>query len=582
MRRDYLMTKSRWRLLLAFVSLFAIMSIAVACGDDDDEGDEGDGTATATGTGTASATADAGDIAQGGEITIGATEFQDWDPHFANFAQDIAHFFKVWRGLYELDLDNKPVASMADGDPEVSSDGLTYTIKLKDGLLWSDGDDLLAEDFVAGIQRTCNPDIASEYQYILTAVVGCDDYYAAADAPDAEKTTLLAGVGVKAVDDTTIEIKIREAQPTFPIILALWVAFPVPVHLVPEVDAEWPDPVSNVYNGPFMVDAYTAGSSMVLVPNPEWSGEQKPYLDKITMQYVDDAAVLNNAYRADEIDATVANKPELDALRSEFGEDEELFLYPATRTIGLEYNLDRETFQDANVRLALSQATDRDTMMEVVFSGANTATTNWVPPARNGLEGGEYEDILGFDADSAKEHLAEAGFEDGAGFPEVTLLLTDSQTNQLAGQFLQSQWKEILGIDLKLEFVDGPTRSARFNAMDYDLVLGGWQEDYPDPENWFIGLWETDGSINKTGVSIPELDDLIADAKFNTNDEERREQYREAEEILLGEANGIAPIYHTLAAFLVKSNIRGMLEWKRPGDTFVPGDWNPEYWGLAK
>jgi ABC-type oligopeptide transport system substrate-binding subunit len=118
--------------------------------------------------------------------------------------------------------------------------------------------------------------------------------------------------------------------------------------------------------------------------------------------------------------------------------------------------------------------------------------------------------------------------------------------------------------------------------MDYDLVLGGWQEDYPDPENWFIGLWETDGSINKTGTSIPELDELIADAKFNTNDEERREQYRQAEEILLSEANGIAPIYHTLAAFLVDSDIRGMVEWKRPGDTFVPGDWDPEYWGLAK
>jgi oligopeptide transport system substrate-binding protein len=329
-----------------------------------------------------------------------------------------------------------------------------------------------------------------------------------------------------------------------------------------------------------MVEEYTQGSSMVLVPNPNWAGEQQPHLDQITMRYIDDGSVSNNAFRSGELQATTANKPELDALRSEFGEGEELHLYPATRTIGLEFNLTRAPFDNPDVRLALSRAIDRDTMMQVVFSGANTATTNWVPPARNGLEGGEFDDILGFDEEAAKQHLADAGFENGEGFPTITLLQTDSQTNQLAGQFLQSQWQEILGIEIELEFVDSPTRSARFNAIDYDIVLGGWQEDYPDPENWFIGLWETDGSINKVGVSIPELDEIIADAKFNTNDDERREQYREAERILLNEANGIAPIYHTLAAFLVDDSITGMLEWARPGDTFVPGDWNPEYWAL--
>lgn len=561
------MTRSKWRLLLGLLSLFAVFAIAVACGDDDDDGNGGDGTP------------DIGDVQQGGTITIGATEFENWDPHFSDFAQDIAHFFKAWRGMYELDLDNKPIPSMADGEPQVSEDGKTYTIKIKSGLKWSDGDDLKAEDFVAGIQRTCNPDIAGHYQYILTAIVGCDDYYAAADASDAEKEKLLQALGVRAVDDLTVEIKLTDPQPTFPILLALWPTFPVPVHLVSEVDGAWPEPTANVYNGPFMVSAYTEGSNMELVPNPNWSGEQKPYLDKIILQYVDDAAVLNNAYRANEVQATVANKPELDALQSEF--PDEVHLYPATRTIGIEFMLEDPTLAKPGVRLALSQATDRETMMDVVFSGANTPTTSWVPPVRNGLEGGEYDDILGFNPESAKKHLADAGYPNGQGFPKLVLLLTDSQTNKLAGEFLQAEWKKHLNIDIELEFVDGPTRAARFNASDFQLVLGGWQEDYPDPENWFLGLWETGGSINKVKVSIPELDDVIDRARFNTNDEERRELYREAERILLREANGIAPVYHTLAAFLVKPNIRGMVEWKRPGDTFVPGDWNPEYWALA-
>jgi oligopeptide transport system substrate-binding protein len=378
-----------------------------------------------------------------------------------------------------------------------------------------------------------------------------------------------------------VEIKLREPQPTFPILLALWPTFPVPSHLVATPDAAWPGPLENAYNGPFMPKSYTEKSSMELVPNPNWVGA-KPNLDSIVLKYVDDAAVKNNAYRSGELQATIANKPELDKLKTEFVEDQQLFLYPATRTIGLEFNMTDATLKNDDVRIALSMATDRATMMTVVFKDANTATTSWVPPARNGLQGGEYDQYLAFDAAKAKEHLATAGFPDGKGFPSITLLQTDSQTNKLLGEFLQAEWKKHLGIDLKLEFTDSKTRSARFNSTDFQLVVGGWQEDYPDPENWFIGLWETDGSINKPKVSIKALDDLIAGAKFNTNDEARRKAYVDAEKVLLEKASGIAPFYHTLAAFLVKDTITGMLEWKRPGDTFVPGDWNPEYWGLKK
>ena len=106
------MTGSKWRLLLSLVSLFAILSVAVACGDDDDEGDggaSGDGTSSAT----SAATTPASSVQKGGTITIGALQYESWDPHFGDFAQDIAHYFKVWRGLYELDLDNKPVPAMA-------------------------------------------------------------------------------------------------------------------------------------------------------------------------------------------------------------------------------------------------------------------------------------------------------------------------------------------------------------------------------------------------------------------------------------------------------------------------------------
>lgn len=567
------MTKSKWRLLLSMFAVFAIMAIAVACGDDDDDDDDDNG----GGGGDATPTQQA--QAPSGTITIGATQFETWDPHFSDFAQDISHMVYVWRGLYHLDLGDNPQPAMADGAPKVSSDGKTYTITLKKDLKWSDGQPLTAEDFVLGIQRTCNPDVAGHYQYILTNIVGCDDYYAAADATADKKAELQKAVGVKAIDATTLEIKINNAQPTFPTLLALWPTFPAPKHKLASVDAAWPGPMENVYNGPFMPSAYTEKATMELVPNPNWVG-QTVGVEKVVLKYVDDPAVLNQAYRTGEVDATVANKPELDKLKTEFAN--ELQLYPATRTIGLEFNVTKAPVDKAEVRLALSQATDRATMMKVVFKEANTATTNWVPPTRNGLKGGEYDDILGFNPTKAKENMSKAGYPDGKGFPELTLIIVDSATNKLLGEFLQAEWKKHLGIDLKLEITDSKTRSSRFNASDFQLVTGGWQEDYPDPENWFLGLWETDGSINKTKTSIKALDEAIDKAKFNTNDEERRKLYRDAEKLLLEQANGIAPLYHTLAAMLVKPHIKGMVENKRPADTFVPGDWYIELWTTSK
>jgi oligopeptide transport system substrate-binding protein len=548
--------------LLSLVAIFAVFAFAAACGDDDDGGN-GDGGA-----------------AKGGTITAATLQFETWDPHFSDFSQDISHFYKVWRGLYFFDNDGKPIPSMADGMPQVSQDGKTYTVKLKPNLKWSDDQPLTAEDFVLGMLRSCNPDVASHYQYVLTAVVGCDDYYTERESAQ-KKEENKAKVGVRAIDATTIEYKLTDAQPTFTIILGMWPTFPVPKHIVTAVDQAWPGPLQNVYNGPFMPSAYTEKDRMELVPNPNWSGK-KPNVDKIILRYIDDSAVAEDAYRAGEIDVTLANSANLDATKRDPVLSKELFSAASPTTIALEFNMKDPVFSKLEVRLALSQATDRETLSNVVLKGANTPTTHWIPAERAGTQQGVYDAILGFNVAKAKENMSKAGFPDGRGFPGFTLLLRDSATNKLVGEFLQQQWKTHLGIDIKLEFVDSPTRSGRFNRMEYQMVTGGWHEDYPDPENWMLGLMETNGSINKTGTSHPQIDDLLSKAKFNTNDEQRRQQYRDAEKILLENALGYAPIWHTVNHFLVKPHIKGMIENSTLNDSYAPGDWQPENWSTTK
>jgi oligopeptide transport system substrate-binding protein len=566
------MTNQRWRLLLSVFALFAILVVAVACGDDDDS------TSNATKT-SASGSPAVSNAAPSGTITISGTQFETWDPHFSDFAQDIGHFYMVWRGLYEFDLNSKPVPSMADGAPVVSDGGKTYTVKLKKDLKWSDGSPLTADDFVAGLQRTCNPDNAGHYEYIMTAVVGCDDYYTSkGDA--AAKEALRAKVGVRAVDATTVEYKLTDPQPTFPILLAMWPTFPQASAKIQATATAWPGPMQNVYNGPFMPSAYTEKDHMDLVPNPNWVGAQKAQVTKITIKYIDDLSVANNAYRNGELDASQANAPDLETIGADPVLGKEISNSASTRTTGLEFNMTDPVMAKKEVRVALSMATDRVTLNKVAAKSGNVPSTSWMPPARSGVPAGTYDALLGFNAAKAKQTLASANIDPKS--LDITLLLVDNPSNKAVGEVLQQQWQQNLGVTLKLEFVDSKTRSARFNSKQFQIVTGGWQEDYPDPENWMLGLWETGGSINKTSTSVPALDQVIAKAKFDTNNEERLQLYKDAEKLLLDGANGVAPIWQNGVHMLIKPYISGMKESERPSDTFVAGNWNPENWKTSK
>ena len=235
-----------------------------------------------------------------------------------------------------------------------------------------------------------------------------------------------------------------------------------------------------------------------------------------------------------------------------------------------------------DVRLALSQATDRKILNDVVLKGANIPSTNWMPPDRSGIKAGTFDADIGFDPAKAKASMAKAGYADGKGFPKLTLLQTDTATNKAISEFLPADWKKHLGIDITLEFTDSKTRSGRFNSGDFQLVLGGWGEDFPDPENWILGLMETGGSINKQSCSMKEIDDLIAKAKFNQNDEQRRQQYRDVEALVVKNICGYGPIWQVGAHRVVKPYIKGMVENKKPDDHFVPGDHHPELWTTSR
>ena len=173
-----------WRsLLLGVLALAAFLAIA-AFGDDDNASTTPTGTA-----GTPAASGATDNRQQGGVLKVQGLNFQSLDPHYSNFVQDISIDRFLWRGLYSMDIDNKPQPAMAASAPTISADGKTYTIKLKSGLKWSDGQPMTAKDFEAGLKRTCNPVIAGNYEALLDAsIVGCSDLFAALGTADAPVT----------------------------------------------------------------------------------------------------------------------------------------------------------------------------------------------------------------------------------------------------------------------------------------------------------------------------------------------------------------------------------------------------------
>lgn len=563
-------------------AIVAIMGLAVACGDDDDDSDGSGNGGTGTGTQTGG-----GEPRQGGSLRVHYVDVQSWDPHFSSFAQDIGHHGFVWRGLYKLNLENEPVPEMAAGEPEVSDDGLTYTVTLKDDLRWSDGQPLTAEDFVAGVHRTCDPDIAGQYQYLLSNIVGCDEYYQSNGDPEAgvaakseeEKAQLREAIGVRAIDEKTIEYRLVEAQPTWPIILTMWMTYPVPRHIVPESNAPWPsDPTTLAFNGPFVLESYTPKSGAVFVRNENYAGEHPAYLDRIEFVYIEDNAQANNAFRSGEVQVALADQANLTVLRNEMGD--QLLSYPLPRTLGLQMQLSRPPLDNEKVRLALSRAIDRETLANVVLQGAGLPTTTWIPADVAQIDEGAFDDEVGFDPDAARQLLEEAGYPNGEGFPRLTILVRDSPQNTALAQFLQSEFKEHLNIDVDIEVVDAATRAQRFTTENFELFPGGWQQDYPDPENWVLGQYESGGTLNHYSCSDPDIDRLVDQARFNTDNEERLELYREINELIVTRVCGVAPMYHQANHVLIKPNVGGLREFHTSQDRVLAADWAPEEWYL--
>ncbi len=239
-----------------------------------------------------------------------------------------------------------------------------------------------------------------------------------------------------------------------------------------------------------MLSEWTHGEKLVLQPNPYWSGAA-PSLSRIEFFIIEDDVAAYQAYKADELDVVTVPPAALEEVSSAgnaFGN--QLTIEPDLATFALFMNNKTPPFDNELVRKAFGTAIDRDAYVNGVLAGGGVPTTSWIPPGMPGYNaelGSQYE----FNAAKAKQLLADAGYADGKGLPEINFTMVNSDTNRIVGQFIQDQLKQNLGVDASFDYVELKEYFRTFATGQHQIVIQRWGADWPYPDNWLPDLFVT-------------------------------------------------------------------------------------------
>ncbi|MCR5651769.1 MAG: peptide ABC transporter substrate-binding protein [Lachnospiraceae bacterium] len=473
-------------------------------------------------------------------------------------ANMIIHAFE---GLLKFDKNNDVVPGVAESY-EVSDDGLTWTFHLRDGLKWSDGSDLTAEDFVYSWKRVADPNTAAPYGYdLLNMIEGYDE----AEAGDVDK------LGVSAPDAKTFVVKLTSPCVYFDKICAFAVLVPVQKATVEANGEGWStNPATYITDGPYYMTEYTDGSQIVFQKNPNYWDAANITFDTIVWNLIEDANAAYSAYQNGDLsmikDVPTEEIPSL-AGNGEFN------IEPIMGTYYVTFNCEREPFNDPKVREALSLAIDRDYVAGTIMQGTYSPATNFVGPGvSDEAEGSSFEEVTKQkygdhfdtsnyekDLEKAKQLLADAGYPDGQGFPEFSYLTNDAGYHKAVAEYLQSAWGE-LGLTMTVNIQEWKTVTADRREGNFDVARNGWVYDWDDPSN-MINLLETGNGNNDGKYSNPDFDKAVDDARSTTDIKEHYEKLHEAEQIVLNDA-AMAPVAYYNDFWLQKSNLKNT--WHSP------------------
>ena len=505
------------------------------------------------------------------------------DPALNSAVDGANYILFAFDNLLKMDKDGKVVPGLAE-KYEISDDQLTWTFHLRDGLKWSDGSALTADDFVYSWQRLVDPSVAAPYaQTVLGMVEGYDD---AIGRPDADGNTTVdpdpTKLKVEAPDEKTLIVHMAKPTPYFDKLAAFVSLSSVKKDVVEANPDGWSiDPKTYISTGPFKLTGWEPGSYLMFEKNENYWDADSIKLDGIKCLLMQDQNATFSAYESgDALMIKDVPTQEITTLkdRSDFHID------PILGTYYLDLNTTLDEFKDPKVREALSLALDRKYISETITAGTYTPASGFVSEGVTDWNGTAWQDnitdksaYINIDDHAgnlakAKELLKEAGYENGVGLPEMVYSTNDASYHKKIAEYLQQAWGE-LGLKVQVNIVEWKSFTPQRRSGNYQIARDGWVMDYNDPSN-ILELALTGNGNNNAKYSNPEFDALMSKAATEKDPQTRFGYLHQAEDFIMKDT-AMVPLLYYNDFYLQSDKITG--SWHSPD-----GFWHFEYADIAE
>lgn len=498
------------------------------------------------------------------------------DPALAQDSVSFTVLTGLYEGLTRKDASGKTIPGIAE-KWDISDDQKTYTFHLRKDAKWSNGDPVTAHDFEYAWKRLLDPDMnpASPYAYQLYYIKNAQNYNIKTDNPNHVSDP--NQVGVKALDDYTLQVELENPTPYFLSITSFWTTFPV--HQSAKDNAAWAAEANTmITDGPFKIATWKHGNEIDLVPNENYYAKDEVKLKKVHFVMVSNASTELQMYQTGQLNYAgfpTGQIPTEQIAKLQETNKDEFFIKPIASTYYYNFNTTKKPFDNANIRKALAMAVDRKQLVEKVSKGGQSPAFGFVPPSilgesKNYREEFPDTDFMKEDAAQAKQLLAQGLKEEGlSSFPAVSLTINDGGGHKEIAEAIADMWRKNLGIEVKIETQEWKVFLKNRQSLNYDISRAGWSADYNDPMT-FIDMFTSASGNNDIGFKNAQYDELVKKAYASADQHERMQLMNQAEQILMKDNMAILPLYYYTGVYMAKKNLhnidmdyQGMVDYTR-------------------
>ncbi len=469
------------------------------------------------------------------------------DPHYLSGDWEDRIISDMFMGLTTEDAKGDAIPGVAESWT-ISDDGKVYTFQLRDSK-WSDGQPVTAYDFEYGMRRLMNPETAAEYASLLYAIQNGEEVNTG-KAP-------LESLGVKAIDDKTLQITLTGPAPYLLSLLTHYTTFPVPKHVVEKYGKDWIKKDHIVSNGPYELVEWIPNTHVKLTKNADFWDVKNLKIDNVIYYPQEDGPALIKRMRAGEIDIFYKfPSGQIDWLKENMPAEtriapyQGLYYYP--------FNTAKAPFTDKRIREALSMAVDRDIIMDKVLKTGEISAYSMVPPGTSNYGTPAYvawKDMPMSDRIAkAKELLKDAGYDDSNPLKFQLRYNTDDNHKRIAIAIAQ-MWKKI-GVQVELFNAEVKVHYADLKQGNFEVARAGWVADYNDPQNFLFLLESRSKSLNYGNYNNADYDRLMDQAYIESDLKKRAEIMKRAEAISMADMP-IIPIYYYVSKNMVAKYVEG-------------------------